>query len=70
MLNQGLEKLTKKNYQAALQDFNKVLVMNSEHETTYRLRGELLRQLKDYKAAVKDYTQAIAKKKAVALATA
>ncbi len=59
LVNQGLEKLTKKNYQGALEDFNKVLVMNSEHETTYRLRGELLRQMKDYKAAVKDYTQAI-----------
>ena len=59
LVNQGMEKLNDKNYQGALEDFDKVLVMNPEHETTYRLRGELLRQMKDYKAAVKDYTQAI-----------
>lgn len=59
LVNQGLEKLNDKDYQGALADFDKVLVMNPEHETTYRLRGELLRQMKDYKAAVKDYTQAI-----------
>lgn len=59
VLNQGLEKLSKKDYQGALQDFNKVLLMDVEHERTYRLRGDLHRQMKDYKAAVKDYTQAI-----------
>lgn len=59
VLNQGLEKLDNEDYEAALQDFNQVLLMDADHERTYRWRGDLLRQMQDYKGAVKDYAEAI-----------
>lgn len=35
--------------------------MNPNHETAYRMRGDLLRQMGDNRKAIDDYTQAIKK---------
>lgn len=59
ILNQGLEKLGKKNNEGALQDFNKALLMNPNHERARRLRGDLLRGMGENQRAIDDYTQAI-----------
>jgi tetratricopeptide (TPR) repeat protein len=59
ILNQGLEKLDKKNNEGALQDFNKALLINPSHERARRLRGDLLRGMGENQRAIDDYTQAI-----------
>lgn len=59
ILNQGLEKLNKKNNEGALQDFNKALLLNPHHERARRLRGDLLRSMGENQKAIDDYTQAI-----------
>lgn len=58
-LNRGLEKLERRNYEGALQDFNQALALDPSHENTRISRGDLLLQKREYQKAIEDYTQAL-----------
>ncbi|MEH2384785.1 MAG: tetratricopeptide repeat protein [Nostoc sp.] len=59
LLSQGQDKLDKRDYQGASENYTKVLKIAPQNINAYIKRGDARYSLKDYKAAIKDYTQAI-----------
>ncbi|MEH2339606.1 tetratricopeptide repeat protein [Nostoc sp.] len=59
LLTQGQNKLGKRDYQGASENYTEVLKIAPKNINAYIKRGEARYSPKDYKAAIKDYTQAI-----------
>lgn len=55
----GKEKILKKNYSDALNDFNKSIKLNPTNWSAFHNRGLSKEYLKDFKGAISDYTKAI-----------
>ena len=58
-LKKGSRQLDLKNYEKALELFNKVIQMEPENGEGYSYRGMAKYNLKDYKGAIEDYDMAI-----------
>ncbi len=58
-LNRGVYRQSIKNYQAAIDDYNKALQIYPEYDMAYNNRGFLKKELKDYKEAILDFNLAI-----------
>ncbi|MGF2036779.1 MAG: toll/interleukin-1 receptor domain-containing protein [Nostoc sp. CmiVER01] len=59
LLSQGQDKLGKRDYKGASENYTEVLKIAPKNINAYIKRGDARYSLKDYKAAIKDYTQAI-----------
>lgn len=59
LLRQGRKKVEKKDYQGAIADFNRVLLLDQKDSHAYYERGNVLFALGDHHKAIEDYTQAI-----------
>lgn len=57
--NQGLDKLGRNDYKAAIKEFTQVLKFNPDYDMAYVNRGDAHRQIGEYQAAVDDYTKAL-----------
>ena len=57
--NSGNAKYQLKNYRGAIDDFNKVIMIDPQNANAYYNRGDVKYQLKDYKGAIDDLTEAI-----------
>ncbi|MFN6498795.1 MAG: tetratricopeptide repeat protein [Nostoc sp. DedQUE01] len=59
LLTQGEDKLDRRDYQGASEDYTQVIQIAPKNTNAYIKRGDARYALKDYQAAIKDYTQAI-----------
>ncbi|MEH1838292.1 MAG: tetratricopeptide repeat protein [Nostoc sp.] len=59
LLSQGQDKLDKRDYQGASEDYTQAIKIAPTNINAYIKRGHARHFLKDYQAAIKDYTQAI-----------
>ncbi|MEH2285271.1 MAG: tetratricopeptide repeat protein [Nostoc sp.] len=59
LLSQGQDKLDRRDYQGASQDYTEAIKIAPKNIKAYIKRGHARHFLKDYQAAIKDYTQAI-----------
>ncbi|MEH2045037.1 tetratricopeptide repeat protein [Nostoc sp.] len=59
LLSQGQDKLNRRNYQGASEDYTEIIQITPKNINAYIKRGDARYLLKDYKAAIQDYTQAI-----------
>ncbi len=59
-VNQGLNKLHKKDYKGAIASFTQAVELQPKHYIAYTYRGDIRRLTGDYQGAVEDYTSAIA----------
>ncbi|MBE9142642.1 tetratricopeptide repeat-containing S1 family peptidase [Planktothrix mougeotii] len=55
----GATNFSQGNYRAALDDFTKVINVNSDNANAYIYRGNVRRELKDYQGAISDYDKAL-----------
>lgn len=63
-VNQGLNKLHKKDYKGAIASFIQAVAIQPKHYIAYTYRGDIHRLTGDYQGAIEDYTQAIAQNSA------
>ena len=61
-INRGNLYLRKKEYDPALNDFNKALPLDWRHAVTYNARGEVFAAKGDFEWALNDFNQAISHK--------
>lgn len=59
LLTQGQTKFAKSDYQGAIEDYTKVIKIDSKNLDAYIGRGNARSYLKNYKAAIEDYTRVI-----------
>ncbi|MEH2421534.1 MAG: tetratricopeptide repeat protein [Nostoc sp.] len=59
LLSQGQDKLDRRDYQGASEDYTQAIQIDPKNINAYIKRGHARHFLKDYQAAIKDYTQAI-----------
>lgn len=59
LLSQGQDKLDRRDYQGASEDYTQAIQIAPKNINAYIKRGHAHHFLKDYQAAIKDYTQAI-----------
>ncbi|MEH2121137.1 tetratricopeptide repeat protein [Nostoc sp.] len=59
LLIQGQDKLDRRDYQGAFEDYTEAIKIAPKNINAYIKRGHARHFLKDYQAAIKDYTQAI-----------
>ncbi len=59
LLTQGQDKLDRRDYQGASEDYTLVIQIAPKNIDAYIKRGDVRYSLKDYQGAIKDYTQAI-----------
>ncbi len=59
LLTQGQDKLDRRDYQGASEDYTEAIKIAPKNINSYIQRGHARHFLKDYHAAIKDYTQAI-----------
>lgn len=57
--NQGVDKLDRKDYAGAIEDFNQALQLNPHNTKAYFNRGFAYANLEKYQNAIDDYTHAI-----------
>lgn len=55
----GIRRLDRRDYRAAIEDFNKSIRLNRNHGRAYNNRALAEEQLSDFKGALADYTEAI-----------
>lgn len=58
-VNQALNRLHSKDYQAAIDGLTKAIKIKSDHYIAYTYRGDIYRSQGKYQAAIDDYTKAI-----------
>lgn len=59
-VNQGLNKLHRKDYKGAIASFTQAVKLQPKHYIAYTYRGNIHRLIGDYQGAIEDYTRAIA----------
>ena len=60
LYNSGIEKLSDKNYDGAIADFNEAIALVSDFEKAFYNRGITKFEMKDYKGAVADFDNSLA----------
>ena len=55
----GCENIKDKNFEAAINDFNKVIEIDPYHDSAYHQKAEALQQLRDYQGAIDVYSDCL-----------